>query len=760
MEYTEEYIDLKQYWLILRRRWLPALLVMGSVTTLTALITFLQKPIYEAEGKVLLKKDSGISSALEGSSLGSLGELAGLGQKSNPISTEAEIIKSAPVALPVIQSLRLQDDDGKTLKLEAFLKKLAVSNTKDTDIIEISYKSTDAQQATAVVNKLIEIYRANNVERTRAQATAARKFIETQLPPAERDVQRYEGAVRQFKERSKVISLPDEARAAVEGIGEIQKQLTEAQAMLASAETRSQALGNQVGLPPKQALEVNSLSQSPAVQKALTELQDTQRTLATAKTTLQAGHPQILDLEEKQTALQTLLQTQVGQVVGNSLVKTPSLQTLQSSQTQQGLTETFVKTEVERLGLRNQVNTLQQTQDFYRQRMTVLPRLEQLQSELQRKLGIAKATYEGLLKSLQQFRISENQNVGNVLPIEAAVTPEKPISPKILLNLAIGTVMGLLLGIGTALLLEALDNSVKTVKEVENIFDITVLGTIPQLKGEKKVNAKVLERARQPLPVRDEPRSAISEAYRMLQTNLKFLSSDNPPRVMVLTSSVPQEGKSTTTANLALVLAEMGHRVLLVDADLRRPSQHQIWELPNSVGLTNILVEPGKWSGVVRSENEQLDVITAGVIPPNPIRLIDSHRMASLIDEWREIYDFVLIDTPPLAVASDALLLAQMTDGILMVARPGVLTSASAESAKAALAKAGGQGDEKGANILGLILNGVIPENEPNSYYYYHAKNYYAAEAEAPDPISRNGKSAASLPEEIKPSRSSSTPKS
>ena len=186
MEYTEEYIDLKQYWLILRRRWLPALLVMGSVTTLTALTTFLQKPIYEAEGKVLLKKDSGISSALAEGSLGSLGELAGLGEKSNPISTEAEIIKSAPVVLPVIQSLDLQDDDGKTLKLEAFLKKLLVSNTKDTDIIKIAYKSTDARQATAIVNKLIEVYRANNVERTRAQATAARKFIETQLPPAER----------------------------------------------------------------------------------------------------------------------------------------------------------------------------------------------------------------------------------------------------------------------------------------------------------------------------------------------------------------------------------------------------------------------------------------------------------------------------------------------------------------------------------------------------------------------------------------------
>jgi polysaccharide biosynthesis transport protein len=759
MEDTEEYIDLKQYWLILRRRWLPALIVMSSVTTLTALVTFLQKPIFEATGKVLLKKDSGISSALQSSSLGTLGELAGLGDKSNPISTEAEIIKSAPIVKSVIQSLRLKDDDdeSKVLKLEDFLKKLTVSNAKETDIIQIAYKSTGKEESAAVVNKIIEIYRANNVERTRVQATTARKFIETQLPAAEQDVQRYESAIREFKERSKVVSLPEEAKVAVEGIGEIQKQLTEAQGLLASADNRTQALRNKVGLPSQQALEVNALSQSPTVQKALTELKETEQALKVADTQYGEAHPTVINLKEKQTALQELLNSQVGQVVGNTLASTPSLQKLQASQTQQGLTESYVKTEVERLGLLNQVNNLQQTQQQLRQRMTVLPRLEQMQSGLQRKLGIAKITYEGLLKSLQQFKITENQNVGNVLPIEAAVPPEKPISPKKLLNLAIGSVMGLLLGIGTALLLEALDNSVKTVKEVQAIFDITVLGTIPQLDGEKKVSATVLERSQQPLPVRDEPRSAVSEAFRMLQANLKFLSSDNPPRVMVLTSSIPQEGKSTTS-NLALVLAEMGHRVLLVDADLRRPSQHQLWELPNSIGLTNILVEPGKWSGVVRSENEHLDVITAGVVPPNPVRLIDSHRMALLIEEWREIYDYVLIDTPPLAVASDALLLAQMTDGLLMVARPGVLNSASAESAKAALAKANVEGNEKRVNVLGLVLNGVIPENEPDSYYYYHAKDYYTPEVE-PYQGSQNGKVPKTEPEALKSSRSS-TPKS
>lgn len=738
MEYTEEYIDLKQYWLILRRRWVPALIVMGSVTTLTALITFLQKPVYEAEGKVLLKKDSGVSSALD-SKLGSLGELAGIGDKSNPINTESEIIKSAPVVRSVIQTLRLRDDDGKVLRVEDFLKKLTISNAKETDIIKIAYKSTDAKEAKEVVNRLMDVYRANNVQRTRVQATTARKFIETQLPGAEQDLQRYESAVRQFKERSKVVSLPEEAKVAIEGNGELQKQLTEAEGLLASAESRSQALQRQVGLSPKQALDVNALSQSSAVQKALTELQDVQRALATAKTELQPDHPRVLDLEERQAALQGLLKSQVGQVVGSRLAKTPTLQSLQASQTKQGLTDAFVKTEVERLGIQNQVTLLRETQGVYRQRMTLLPRLEQRQSELQRKLGVAKATFEGLMKSLQQFKISENQNIGNVLPIETAVLPEKPISPKILLNLAIGTVMGLLLGIGTALLLEALDNSVKTVKEAEALFDMTVLGKIPLLEGEEKIDRKSLERARPRLPVRDNPKSVISEAYRMLQANLKFLSSDSPPRIMVMTSSVPQEGKSTTTANLALALAEMGHRVLVVDADLRRPSQHQIWELPNSVGLTNILVEPGKWFSVVRSENEQLDIITAGIIPPNPVRLIDSHRMVSLIKEWRDVYDYVLIDTPPLAVASDALILAQMTDGVLMVARPGVLTAASAESSREALAKIAGQDGEKRATLLGLVLNGVIPENEPDSYYFY-AKNYYAA-AETEFPLSaRNGK--------------------
>jgi polysaccharide biosynthesis transport protein len=747
MGYTEEYIDLKQYWLILRRRWLPAALVTISVAGLTALATFLMKPVYEAEGEVLLRKDASVASSL---SSGTLGALDSLTQKTNPVATEAEILKSEPIVVETIQSLHLTDKNNKPLKREDFLKKLTIKNAKETDILSILYQSTDPRQAATVVNKVIEIYRTKNLERSRSQATSARKFIETQIPKAERDVKRYEVAIRQFKDKSKIVSLKEEAKVAVEGVGELQKALTESQGKLADAQARSQSLRNQAGLSPQQGLRVNALSQSPAVQKVLADLQETERALKTALTTLQPGHPQIQDLESKKAGLQAQLKTQMSQVVGGASGSiTPALGNIQAGQTQQSLSESLLKVEVERLGFQNQVDSLQKAQTAYRQRNALLPRLEQIQRELERNLTLAETTYGALRKGLQEFSIAENKNVGNTDIIAPATVPEEPISPKVLLNLAIGTIMGLLLGIGTALLLEALDNSVKTVKEAQDIFDLTVLGTIPTMEGSEKVNVKSLERTRPQLPVRDEPRSAVSEAYRMLQANLKFLSSDNPPRAITMTSSVPQEGKSTTTANLALVLAEMGHKVLLVDADLRRPSQHQIWELPNSVGLTNILVEPGKWSGSVRSENEHLDIITAGVIPPNPVRLLDSQRMAHLIGEWRELYDFVLIDAPPLAVASDALLVAQMTDGLLMVARPGVLNSPSAETAKAALAKVSGEETgSKRVTILGLVMNGVIPENEPDSYYYYYAKDYYSAAVED-DPVSRNGKASTQVPGEV-----------
>jgi polysaccharide biosynthesis transport protein len=744
MELSEEYIDLRQYGRILRRRWLPAALVTGGVIALTTAVTFLMKPVYEAESLLLITQNSMLSKSLGSDALGVLDALS---QKSDPLNTEAEIIKAEPLLRQTIDDLQLKDKDGKLLELEDFLDKLNVTNTKDTDILSITYQSTDPRLAAAVVNKHVDVYRAKNLQMNRSTSAAARKFIESQVPKAEYELKELEKQLRRFQEKSKVISVEAEAEESVKNIGKLQENLTLNQGKLADINSRVQSLRNQLGYSGSEGLDVNALSQSPAVQKALTELQTVNQSLATARGEYAEAHPAVLDLKDKQAELNAFLRGQVKEVVvapAKIENQDPSLDTIQAGSTQQKLTEELVAREVERLGLQQQISSLVNSQAEYRDRIAILPRLGELEREIARKLKVSQETYAALMKTLQEFRISENQNIGNVDVVAPATVPEEPIYPKILLNLAIGTVLGVLLGIGTALLLEALDNTVKTVKEAQEIFDLTVLGNIPRAEGAEKVDRKSLERSTPKLIVRDEPRSAMSEAYRTLQSNLKFLSSDNPPRVIVMTSAVPQEGKSTTTANLALVIAEMGNRVLVIDADLRRPSQHQIWELPNNSGLTNILVETGQWSDVIRSENDQLDIITAGVTPPNPIKLLDSLRLTQLIKAWREVYDYVIFDTPPLAVASDALLIAQMADGLLMVTRPGVITSPTAELAKESLAKLELDNHDKSKSrgtVLGLVVNGVIPENEPDSYYY-QVQDYYSAAAAETENYGQNGNGA------------------
>ncbi|WP_420889778.1 CpsD/CapB family tyrosine-protein kinase [Fischerella thermalis] len=197
----------------------------------------------------------------------------------------------------------------------------------------------------------------------------------------------------------------------------------------------------------------------------------------------------------------------------------------------------------------------------------------------------------------------------------------------------------------------------------------------------------------------------------MLQANLKFISH-RKVRKIVVTSSVTAEGKSEVSANLAAVIAQSGKRVLLVDADMRKPTQHHLWGLINSVGLSHLLVGQGVFSQAVQKVTEFLAVLTAGVIPPNPLALIDSEGMTSLVDIFAENYDYVIFDTPPLAGIADAAVLGKMADGILLVTRPGVLDAPSAAAAKSLL-------ERSEANVLGIVANAVNAKQEPSSYFYY-----------------------------------------
>jgi capsular exopolysaccharide synthesis family protein len=692
---STEYIDFRQYLLAIKRRWLPATAIFTCIVGLALLNVFSQKPIYEAKGKILIKKSSNVTSAItQGQEIGGLSVV---GAQSDPLITEIELIRSVPVARKTISALNLQ------VKPQKFLEDLKILRIGKTDILEISYQNSNPKLAALAVNEVVNFYLTNNVTDNRTEAATARRFIVKQLPKTEAIVRQAEEVLRRFEEQNNIVDLEGEAKSAVEVTASLENQLSAAQVQLADANTQSQALQNDLlGMNSQQAVVASSVSQSPGVQRALEELQQVESQLANGLAIYQEQHPKIVDLRNKKASLESLLKGRVEQVLGTP-TNQPS-KDLQTGELKQQITSNLVQIETRRLGLASQVSALSNVLANYKQRANVLPGLKQRKGELEREVTAARSTYETLLRRLEEIRVEENRVVGNARLIEVAEVPEDPVNANEERTIALGVLLGILLAIGSALVLDALDTSIKTVKEAKEVFGGTLLGTIP-LFGRKDLDREI------PVIVaRDLPRSSVSEAYRTFQANLNFLSSDKELKVVVVTSSIAQEGKSTLCANLAVTMAQSERRVLLIDADTRQPSQHKFWNLLNQVGLSNVLVNKADLNIAIKKVMPNLSVLPAGVTPPNPMALLESKRMNSLIENFSENYDFIIIDTPALDIGADAAILGKIADGILLVVRPGTVNSASANSAKEFL-------EQSGQNVLGIVVNGINSDKKNHSFY-------------------------------------------
>ncbi|MBD2773257.1 GumC family protein [Iningainema tapete] len=717
-----EEIDLQKYLLVLQRRWMPAVGVFGVVLACGFLYTLTLKPTYKAEGSLLIKSNH--TSALTG--LGeSIGKIEPLTLTNNPLDTQAKIVTSIPVIQETIAALNLRDKQGKLLDTEALISKLKVTSTKGTEVLEVSYTDNNPKLAAKVVNKVMSAYIKNNIEANRAEAVAARTFVMQQLPRTELSVKEAELALRKFKEDNNVIALQEEANIAVNEISRLEQQVSQAQTQLSDANARSQKLQNQAAVNSQQAVTFASLSQIPGVQQILTQLQEAQSQLAVARTIFQPQHPTVLNLEEKVTALNSLLQQRIEQVAGkNQQIPQGNLQI---GQLRQKLIEDYALSEAQRVGLEQQISTLSSKLSAYRIRANVLPKLEQTQRELERKLKASQTTYESLLTKLQEIQVAENQNIGNARVVSPALVPNSPEASRKMLVFAGAGVLGIILGIIAAFSLDLTDRSVKTVKEARELFGYTLLGVIPSIgrSSKKSFDLRGVDASVPKVIGRDIPQFPVGDVYQMLQANLKFLSSDTEIKAIAVTSSVSKEGKSEVSANLAVAMAQVGRKVLLVDADMRHPIQHHIWEKTNAIGLSNVLIDVLLLDQAIHEVMPNLHVLTSGVVPPNPVALLDSKRMAALVDAFAQEYDFVIFDTPQLSGTADAAVLGNMVDGMLLVVRPGVVDVASANATKEFLR-------QSGQNVLGMVVNGVNTKNEPDSYFYY------TKEQAEPDSVSLN----------------------
>lgn len=347
-----------------------------------------------------------------------------------------------------------------------------------------------------------------------------------------------------------------------------------------------------------------------------------------------------------------------------------------------------------------------------------VPNLDQQRERdrLETNLALYQQIYSDLLQSYENVRLAEIQGSSNVTMVEPALVPNRPVRPNVFQATLLASVVGLFVAGGIVFLVEALDDTIKGPNDVHRHLGLPVLGYIHHYENSKEGLATLLE-----------PRSPISEAYRSLRTNVLSAEVDDPIRTLMITSPSPRDGKSQIAANLTVVLAQGGRKAVLLDADLRRPTQHKLLNLPNRIGLTDLVADGSKTidSALKATAVPYLRLVSSGGLPPNPAEVLGSEKMMEILRTVRERSDIVLIDTPPALAVTDAVYLSSKVDAVLLVLKPGTTKISFARQTVEQLLR-------NRANLIGVVLNDIKRGGGRYGYYangYYHYyQSYYGSE--------------------------------
>jgi tyrosine-protein kinase Etk/Wzc len=561
-----------------------------------------------------------------------------------------------------------------------------------TNFIDASYTGPDANLAPAIINTAGYALAQYGANRVRASAATERNFIQMQLDSARTTVQESQAAIRRFKESERFLNLTSDAQALVRQSEEINERIGETEDRRVRLMTIADKAARQdLDDADLVALEAQlGESMTPQMREMLDEIRernaDLRRVIQEERKT--PDHPQAVALRSEIR----ILESQLAEAIGANQ-------------------DVFAE----------EVVDLMARQDSIRSELDRFPSLQTDLAGLELKANTDRATYEFLLSQLYQAQITEAAAEPYVQLIDPAFGTQ-PILPRGRLNVLLGALLGLILGLGAAFFLEYLDRTVRTSADVETLLGIPVLGVIPRLRR-PYIDDEMEEsqhRRNLPLIVAADPVDPAAEAYRNLRMNLMFMSTDEEPiRTITVSSAGPDEGKSTTAVNFAIMMAQQGQRVLLIDGDLRRPALHRSLDVLREPGLTNLLVGEAEIRECVRPNVlPNLDFLPSGPFPPNPSELLNSKAMHRLLQDLEGKYGSIVIDCPPVLAVTDAALLASNTDGIMIVLRSGETEQKAAERAVDQLRRIG-------VRVLGAILNEVATTTTEESYYlqYYYSYN-------------------------------------
>ncbi len=711
----ESELSLRHLVAILKKR-LPIFCVtFGGVFGVVAFSTLTETPIFQASGTILIQRQNQ-AGVLSG--LGEIAELGNLTNNANPLPTQIALLSSNVVLKQTIQDLnsKNQNDPGLDLSLGALRGGIDVAAIPQTDLITVSFRDANPERAVKVVNQLMENYVERSTDISRGQKRAVREFIESQIPLAQENFENALAKLREFRDERNIVNIEAQTDNLVQQVSVLEQQILDTQVQLARLNESQSRLQTLLGTNFADAATTATLAQSPGVQAAIASIQTTQAELDQARSRYTASHPSIQTLERQLLEQKQRLDARVGELVDESaLTGRSQISAFQPGQINLDLMKEQITNDILIDALGKQMSNLSEAYQRRQAMAAQLPQIEQDLVRLQVDVETTQARFTSLLSALQDARIAENQDVGNVVITQPADEAIGPVSPRVQNDLLMGGLLGIVFGITAVLLREYTDQTLRTPIEVQQVFPgLNRIGFVPDFYTIRRKASNTTNDWSLPdsIVFEQNPISVVQEAYRMLFANIRYSNVDENLKVLAITSCVQGEGKSTTVANLALAMAELGLKVLVLDLDLRLPSQHGFWQIQNRIGLTSLFVDGTPLKDVIHSHNSQVDIITTGPVPPSPLQLIESKRFNEFIGYMRKHYDYILFDLPPLSVATESVTLSQIADGTLLVARLGVLKRPSAVNVKDVFLP-------NLKNVIGLVMNSFTLGNNEGYYYYY-----------------------------------------
>jgi capsular exopolysaccharide synthesis family protein len=727
-ELDEDKFDLGQILAIARRRFIVIAGVAIAVTSGVAAKILKQVPIYEGKFQLLIGPASGEDKVNELTE--SLSKTANFQVEGPDYETQIQVLSSPQVMsqMKIVEEIqkRYPEIDYNTLQ-----SKLRIYRLAQTKILEVSYQDSDPEKIKFILDQVAKGYVKYSETEQQTAVKNGLTFVNEQTTKLSDLVNDLQKQIQSLRQTYKIIDPETQGQLLTNRTSDIVKQRQETETQLGEAQklyAELQGQLDQLGVTPDEAITASALSEAPRYQQLLNQLSEVESKIAKESARLREEDPMMQRLIEERQRLQPLVEQEAATVVGNRASGVPeNAESLASpSSIRQDLTQKLVETQNQIQVLEVRRQEIANAESRLSQQLTALPDIARRYTNLQQRLNVATESLNRFLAVQEKLQIEKSQTTPPWQKLSEPQEPGAPISPNVQRGLILAAVAGLIAGAGAGFLAEKLDKVFHSPDELKEGTGLPILGTIPFTKelkasigtaGGGMAHSENLEF--QLGGRRYYNASPFLEAFRSLYTNIQFLSPDQPIRSLVMSSSVPAEGKSTVTTFLAQAAAAMGLRVLLVDADLRRPRIHETTDLPNVWGLSNVISSEINVDDVIQRSpvEDNLYVLTAGQIPPDPTRLLCSKKMRDLVERFQEAFDLVLFDTPPLLGLADARLLAGHTDGIVMVVGLGRTDRSVLTQVLYGL-------KTSRAKVLGLVANGVKGYTAPGSYDYY--QRYYA----------------------------------